>query len=781
MFGAMAADLSDYPKPMFIGEDGAFNGIVVVGNDAKAEDIIGATNIMASLQRAAVKTEVVSSANTIEVQGDAYKIEQSTNKLELSENLRHTGITSITSTNLEALKSGSVRNEFGTFTYTQYIELPMGANVSWMKSQSEPDEDLDIPKDYLVFNQSPAYTYKLSFTPALKSDNDANDRLEDLENKKIKMLGKEYTVVRADHQGVYNIKLTLMGGAVEDTMEEYTTKTYTIGGKEYKVEVVAITTLQVKFRVNGEITDPLAAGETYVLDDGSEIGIRDLLENEGTEEGGSDIVTFYLGAKKIVLTDTATNVTGGDGTVQVGSDTLANVVVDITSSSDGGIADGNDVMISGIEVSYTPGSMLYIPSGKGLSEVADLVEGDDGNVFASGFDIVYKGLQETNTEAIELRPSGSNNYKLKFVTKAGVEYNQAVFGNSGGTPFLGERSGSNDRDMITAPATPVNDEEFVIIGDGTDTGYARILQFKSVQNADDLYRLKDVGTGDIYDVSYDSGGTGTLVVDGFSTTIVGDGDDAAYLNFSRAQAYIPTQFGAKIEFINATLLAVSSETAEDGATRNNITVGIEYDTTNTQLNLDTQSFVGIGSYTDYKLADDDEYEGMVAPYGVKWKFFDSTGSGQDKFIITYPDDQTTAAVFVTSEVTGTSTSGGVTRTTFVPIPISASKLASEVSNVENENAIVVGGPCVNSAAALLMGNPAECWAGFEEGKAMLKVFENDGNVALLVAGFGAVDTKRATNVLAEWDKYDLSGSELVVSETATNDIKVSKPEPMSDE
>ena len=56
MGAAMAADLNEYPD-MFI-EDGTFNGILVVGADAKAEDVIGITNIATSLQSVSVQTTV---------------------------------------------------------------------------------------------------------------------------------------------------------------------------------------------------------------------------------------------------------------------------------------------------------------------------------------------------------------------------------------------------------------------------------------------------------------------------------------------------------------------------------------------------------------------------------------------------------------------------------------------------------------------------------------------------------------------------------------------------
>ncbi|MBW3012554.1 hypothetical protein KY311_05180, partial [Candidatus Woesearchaeota archaeon] len=103
------------------------------------------------------------------------------------------------------------------------------------------------------------------------------------------------------------------------------------------------------------------------------------------------------------------------------------------------------------------------------------------------------------------------------------------------------------------------------------------------------------------------------------------------------------------------------------------------------------------------------------------------------------------------------------------IDVGATKFDTEVDSVAGQNAIVVGGPCVNSAAADLMGNPADCTAGLEVGKAMVKLFESGDNVALLVAGFTGEDTRAASKVVANYEDYDLSGMEVEVT-TATETI-----------
>ncbi len=75
-----------------------------------------------------------------------------------------------------------------------------------------------------------------------------------------------------------------------------------------------------------------------------------------------------------------------------------------------------------------------------------------------------------------------------------------------------------------------------------------------------------------------------------------------------------------------------------------------------------------------------------------------------------------------------------------------------------------------------MGNPADCAEGFEEGKAKIKLFE-DENVALLVAGYSADDTRRACTVMKNYKDYadDLGGMEVEMTATSDADIVLGVP------
>lgn len=134
---------------------------------------------------------------------------------------------------------------------------------------------------------------------------------------------------------------------------------------------------------------------------------------------------------------------------------------------------------------------------------------------------------------------------------------------------------------------------------------------------------------------------------------------------------------------------------------------------------------------------------------------DQSDSDAYSATISYPDQQNYALIYmgeVTSAITaagGTSGAGGVTSLGSVAVT------DSEVSSVGGKNLIVVGGSCVNTVAANLLGVSARtCGSAFTEktgigsGQFLIETFaRTGGNVATLVAGYNAGDTTNAAKAL----------------------------------
>ncbi len=862
VMSAAAADLKDYPSPFV--KDGKFNAVIVVGDQANAADVIGSVDIATSLQYSSRTKKTVSSgaAGAVSLSGDSKKIEEATNLLELGENLTSVR-SSVTSTDLKSLQDGSITNQYGTFTYTQVLDLPKYAYVRFVRdTQNDAEVHVDnVPADYLILPRNitaattHVYNLKLSFSPALKSDHStasSSNYLKDIRNKKIKILNKEYDILKADHTAWGNIKMTLMAGASRDVMNEGDTKTFTVGGKDYEVTLDVVTSVDTKFTVNGQVTDTLKEADTFKLTDGSELGVVDILYQDFA--GGKKIVEFTLGATKLVLEDTATMTKGAGGTVTIGSKDSSYVKTDIVTATDTGLNDSSSkVTISSIEVYYDPSSVLYVGKGESASAIAEAVEGETGVFFLNGFDYKYEGLTFDSPDTIKLKPTGSQDYKLSFKNKGGIEYNAPLFAllGSGGNITLGQSTGTNTRrTLVLRENVNITKDDYLLV---SKNKYSRILQLKdiapgsSTTDNSGTVKVKDIGSGDNFEVTYASL-TGDLVLDGntyrvqvsndastafikvdmdgsgsVGTNSVGDDSNDGIYTFNEAFITLPQitgnanmtlnpndahDLGLMNATQNVTLVQVTSPQDEDSQ-RNTVNISMSV-TTDGKLDISYVTGAGIDNNAEgaalntglyqvgdsavkyegytYALADDGASAtsfGSTGQYGMKVLYDkkSTTATDQDEVTVTVPKSSTRANVFVTSGATTKSETGSaegvVTYYDTTPIEVGAAKLASEVTNIKGVNAIVVGGPCANAAAATLMGNPANCAEGFEEGKAMVKLFENGGNVAVLVAGYSATDTRRASRVLANYDTYKgkLSGKEVVVAGTSFTDITVSAPAP----
>jgi hypothetical protein len=163
----------------------------------------------------------------------------------------------------------------------------------------------------------------------------------------------------------------------------------------------------------------------------------------------------------------------------------------------------------------------------------------------------------------------------------------------------------------------------------------------------------------------------------------------------------------------------------------------------------------------------------LTDYGILLSQTDPDDSTDAKTLeLTIPEEQVLVQVFVTlGDVVSTAGGSGMSDK-LNAIPVGLGVLDIDAPALGTENLIVVGGPCKNIRAAELLGNPANCMEGFEDGKAMIKAYDQSGTVAILVAGAQAQDTLGASRVLAAYKDYSLSGSEVEVVVADLNSIKV---------
>jgi hypothetical protein len=119
-----------------------------------------------------------------------------------------------------------------------------------------------------------------------------------------------------------------------------------------------------------------------------------------------------------------------------------------------------------------------------------------------------------------------------------------------------------------------------------------------------------------------------------------------------------------------------------------------------------------------------------------------TGGDQDYVTLIYHGDEVEAGVFISSSesVTTTGEAGVMTVTD------------TNVGTVSGKNLVVVGGSAINSVAAELLGGAYREAAftsatGVAAGEFLIQSFSRAGKTALLVAGYNAADTEKATTYL----------------------------------
>ena len=824
--GVFAADpLADYPSPYV--KDGKFNGLIVFGDNANAADIAGAVDIATSLQFASrVKRSLESSGSvaSYSASGEAWKVGTATKDFELSERGGGAAKTEIfydierkiTKDELPSLLAdGSISTGQRESDYEQVFEFynhaktgdMVSTSVVHATSENDVNED-DVGPMLFIDDGAGILNYTLEFDDNLESDitdvngdTDANGAvLWDLEGEEIEILGKTWSILTArtgDSTSDNSVVLTLMGGSVRSTLEERNSKIYTVEGKTYEVALGIISDSNnrqsARFVVNGEETRSLRPGDTHTLKDGALIGIRDITFPRNTLQPGS--VEFYLGADKIVLEDDDITNDASSDDLQVEDDSVGETEVTIK-----GTKDRSNFEIESIMLSISADQKIYLGAGGKLSEQLD-----EPQVLLGAWDIEFSGLESSTTELIKIDSAGDDQYNLEFVDSKGEKVE---------LPFLHSpsddniRFGAEDDDEVLVIYGPeaIEENNYFVISDtqedrGQQTTYAYqyLGTSKKVEGDDAELEFKNLGSGDTVKVSVDLSDINdigelndhTIKVDAKPAEDARDFAikvDLRNDGFANLAVPITTDAGAEIVFggypgrgssqTDATTLTISTPDADqyDNLQPSNVVLELDAAASTTDLSLDIQG--GTSNYIDD--AEDDDVKEFYTTLGTLVRY--DTGDDPETVTITYPKAQMLPAVFITSPAAKITSSAPTEAGENVyyetnPIEVGVAVLASQVPDVAAQNVISVGGPCANAVSSQLMGNPAECSEGFEVGKAVIKLVEHtNGNVGMVVAGYSADDTTRATRVLAKYETWQdsgkLTGTEVEVTGTTFTDISV---------
>ncbi len=554
IFGASAAKLSDYPAPFIVNGTPASNLAIIVGDAADGSDVIGAVDIIQSLQsQAVIKTASAGAPSQLVVEGDAVEIGSTSDLLEIGELLGDVRET-LTEVDLDMLKGGQVVTDEGSTEFNQYLRFPLPGTVDAESSSVIFAEDeRDRVGHYLFYKDGDVlFQWELEFEEGLESEVEIDD-LVDLEDEDITVLGQPFVIVDTD-LSVANfgtivvgtnvtasattprLTLELIGGAVSAVLGENDKETYVVDGKEYEVEVLVISETAadgegaVKFRINGEITDELEDGETDVLADGTQIGIRDILATG--KDIQKSIVQFYLGAYKVEFTDSNTSdqvfqQAGTEVNEETIEDSFVRIRAQFTSNAPTATSlTGAEYEIQNIQYNLTADAVLgdmFVPPGTGVREQMDEPEG----MLTPNWDIRYEGLMDTGVTLVRIDAAGDDEYDLEFTNQEGIFFDFPLASNEAGTLVDALKYGDDDDDLwftefcIAAGCVPlvdatllsaanfyITDDDFFVVSNcdvttSDNTCFSHILRYDSLDSTNRQLTFTDLGTG-TREVTFDS-------------------------------------------------------------------------------------------------------------------------------------------------------------------------------------------------------------------------------------------------------------------------------------
>jgi len=739
------ASAAAYPAPFVSG--GTANVAVVygTGSGVSSLDAVQAGNIQTDLS-----TYLSGSGGSTVSGGDSYKFEKTSTKFHLGDNF--TAIrTSITDEQLTTLLSDGkyTDDDNDEFDYTQKITMGTAPLVLFEDSEYEddvPTVGIKISSGTHVLN----YSLTFSDTPEFR----------DLENTNLPLMGKEYYVLdNGTTIAEGSTKLTLLDSAESTILSEG--ESTTVEGKEVSISYISST--EVKLMVDGETTNSLEEGETQKLSDGSYIGVKDILYD--AKDTGISKLEFSIGSGKLILTD--------NSEVELNEETITGLTAHIVNDT------STSQKLSSITLIWNADDDLFIT--------------EDSAVTMPGFEAIslsYGGMTYPAEEEIKVDVSNEVFTLTNFPLDDGAADIDLYYINETSGNFSGYGKDSDDQLLISSIQSILfNDSAHqYFIASWNDTSDSasylmRATNFKTetLVNKTTIQYMKD---GTWTDAKTDAVPTDEVtlgdlilnvgVIDKNAKTVNLSGDSSVQFDTLYTAEGLALTLGLESTVATTTfagnnissLPLVFTEEDRSGnlAAGGTFTVTLSAGGSTTK----TASVTGVTglSGTSLEIENTDVYRQFEYSALATETLYDKGDSDAKKLNILYHGDEVAADVYITSpDATVTPGDGGAIGDIIVT--------DAEISSVATKNLIVVGGSCINSAAATLVGG-AYCGAAWTEatgvgaGQFLIKGYASSSltsKMALLVAGYEAADTVNAATFLVN-QKPDTSVGGIGTTSTA---------------
>jgi hypothetical protein len=759
------AAAANYPQPFVVG--GSANAAVVYGTGAGAMDQAPANSIGNYLA-----TKVTTTGAPI---GESFLLARPTDRLNIGDDWDIFAGTIDDDELPMLLAEGTyVAGDNDNFEFRQKIEL--GNPVLSHFRDNDYEDLIGLPDKtptvgFKINSGEHILNYTLEFIDDAESDVVGGD-LEDIEGSDLTLFGKTYYVsdfVNSSSNTEYFGKLTLLDTATVHTVYEGETVEVTAGGKTYEVSIDWVDETTATFIVDGERapgTGHLREGESYRLKDGSYIGVRDVSKLVLTGSVGQ--ATFSIGSGKLEI------VSGSD--VELNDDEVDEVKGYVyRGSTVGGTEKVEKIVLEWVaddERFLTPDTELVMPGFGGLKfTMNDLIRLEEEKII----------LEHDGDKAIELTlPIEDTQVSIGL-----------VYANGSGS-IIGIGTDTTER-LATASGDVL---EFIETMDSSDYHEYFVASYATTKDSES-YLLK-------VDIDKDSEGNKTTVRkkvdDGWKITDCEDVRDGETCDIGDVRLTVGTiRRNATFEAVNFT--AGSSVNFNTIYSKSGLKVYLPYevanstaDTTNGAINFtspevspghDENTFYlfmdgedkdeNLAGGTEFNFTIDEDEDGELQVEHVNNE--DSAGptgfevgSASSMFetyivddvaprVLHYTKDNDYAEIYYPSG--GESeTYAEVYITELEAVTAAAGNMVfkdTERTSWQNKNVIIVGGSCINSAAAEVLGGDY-CESVFTSmtdvgvGQYLIQSFGDaftSGKIALLIAGYNAEDTVAAAGRLTE--------------------------------
>ncbi len=763
----IAAAAGTYPAPFISG--GAANVAVVVGTAAQSSDYLAAVNVGQSLQSELSKqTATGGTSGGASATGESVLFNTDTNKLNVGDNLTQVKPVAIDEDNLPTiLATGTYSNaENEDFDYEQKIDIDPKVGLSHFADSDYEDKEstvgIRIPKGNYVFN------YTLDFTDPAEDDGGTGS-WTDYEDTTLKMLGQTYDIVDAKNTSNNRPYLVLMRGVEKAHLTLSESKTFTISGSSYEVSLSYVDSDECQFKVNGESTDKLTKGSTDKLTSGMRVGVTEVYYSVGavTEIIGCD---FYIGADKVELDDTQE--------IKMNDEVVDNLRTYITETY-----SGSTTKIDKFVIEWKADEDLFITNDSSLA-----MPGFGAVKFDSGVLTIPKE-EETTLEGDGDKTAQLTTYiksgkvTIDLLTAGNTTTFNKIGGDGSGEGLLTKNSSGNAGvEAVYDLGDNYSGHKYfpVTYWDGSAAGETYLIEITDADATD------GVDFRDVVDTSktWTNTKNGTSISIGSAIVTLNKFNEDSWANLSTgASTYfdrIITKEGMMI-YLPVANNSVAANIGSSPQIAINDTRTVSYalqmweenkDGTlkagdmliaNVSMSSNNKPQVGyleVGNMSGGDDIEDNDDDNLMIGWlesELATKTLYDTDPDEDTLKVVYHGSQVYGNVFL-AESTSIVTSSGGTGASVTELG-SVTVKDNEISSAQSKNLIVVGGSCINTVAAKLLGSDTPlCGADFTTktgvgaDQFLVQVVASPyttGKVAMLVAGYEAADTAKAVTYVTK--------------------------------